>query len=289
MAIQTATTGNLDEVQNIVLAACRYTAEHSAPCVNLIEHFTLGKGEKQLTVPRAGQMTAQALTDGVDMVDSEDIGISTTDLTCSEVGLKAILTDKLIRQFNEDVFKIVGKQMGDAIARKKDGDVIALFDGFSQAEGTTNTDITFAYWAACRAILQQKKAPLPISFIHHPYVVSALSQSVGRTALTTIAIPHGLTEDLIRDFWSLNIDGVPCFHDGNIPRVAATDYDSKGAMFSKEALCIIESLAPNVERERDASRRAWEVNMVTDYGVFELMDDYGVEMLYDSTAPATHA
>lgn len=289
MAIQTATTGNLDDVQNIILAACRYTAEHNAPCVNLIEHFTLGKGAKQLTVPRAGQMTAQDLTDGVDMVESEDIGITTTDLTCSEVGLKAIVTKKLIRQFNEDVFKIIGKQMGDAIARKKDEDVIALFDGFSQAEGTTNTDITFAYWSACRAILQQKKAPLPISFVHHPYVVNALAISVGRATTATTAIPHGLSEDLIRDFWSLTLDGVPIFHDGNIPRVAATDFDSKGAMLSKEALCIIESLAPEVEREYDASRRAWEINMVTDYGVFELMDDYGVEMLYDSTAPATHA
>lgn len=283
MAIQTATTGNLDDVQNIILAACRYTAEHNAPCVNLIEHFTLGKGEKQLTVPRAGQVTAQSLTDGVDMVDEADIGITTTDLTTSEVGLKFIVTDKLVRQFNEDVFKVMGKQGGDGIARKKDTDVIALFDGFSTEAGASSEVITFALWAACRAILQNAKAPLPISCVLHPYTVGVLSQSVGRQSVATTAIPHGLTEDLIRDFWSLNIDGVPVFHDGNITSGVA----AKGAMFSKEALCIIESLAPTAERERDASRRATELNMVTDYGVFELMDDYGIEMQYAASTPGT--
>lgn len=286
MAIQTATTGNLDEVQNIVLAACRFTADHNAPCVNLIEHFTLGKGQKQLTVPRAGQVTAQSLTDGVDMVDEADIGITTTDLTTSEVGLKFIVTDKLIRQFNEDVFKIMGKQGGDGIARKKDEDVIALFDGFSSAQGEFGKPITFTFWAACRAILQTAKAPLPISCVLHPYTVGVLSQSVGRQSVATTAIPHGLTEDLIRDFWSLNIDGVPVFHDGNIT-TGTGGRGAIGAMFSKEALCIIESLAPNVERERDASRRAWEINMVTDYSVFELMDDYGVEMQYEAIVPST--
>ena len=43
MATQTATTGQLENAQGIMIAAARYTAEHSAPCVNLIEHMTLKK------------------------------------------------------------------------------------------------------------------------------------------------------------------------------------------------------------------------------------------------------
>ncbi len=31
MGIQTATTGNLENAQNIILAQSRYTAEHNAP------------------------------------------------------------------------------------------------------------------------------------------------------------------------------------------------------------------------------------------------------------------
>ena len=51
MAIQTATTGQLENAQNIILGQSRYTMEHNAPCVNLIENFTLPQGAKQMTVP----------------------------------------------------------------------------------------------------------------------------------------------------------------------------------------------------------------------------------------------
>ena len=72
-------------------------------------------------------MDAEDLVEGVDMVDSEDIDVSTVTATTAEVGLKVIITDTLVQQNNEDVFRIIGRQMGDAMARKKDTDIIALF------------------------------------------------------------------------------------------------------------------------------------------------------------------
>ena len=126
MPTQAATTGQLDDAQRIAIAKARFTAEHSAPVFNLVEHMTLADGEKSITVPKVGQMSAAGLTDGIDMTDSEDIGMTTTSLTTSEVGLKVILTDKLVRQENEDVMKMVGRQMGDAVARKKDTDRLLL-------------------------------------------------------------------------------------------------------------------------------------------------------------------
>lgn len=52
MAIQTATTGQLANAQRIAVEQARYTAEHSAPCVNLIEHMRLAPGEKSVVVPK---------------------------------------------------------------------------------------------------------------------------------------------------------------------------------------------------------------------------------------------
>ena len=83
--------------QRIAIEQTRYTAEHNAPCLGLIEKMSLGKGEKSVTVPKVGQMTAASLTDGIDLVDSQDIGMTTTSLTTGEVGLKVILTDKLVQ------------------------------------------------------------------------------------------------------------------------------------------------------------------------------------------------
>ena len=36
---QTATTGNLENAQKIIIATSRYTEEHNAPAMNLIEQF----------------------------------------------------------------------------------------------------------------------------------------------------------------------------------------------------------------------------------------------------------
>lgn len=116
---QTATTGSLENASRIIISAARYTEEHNAPAMALIESFSLPSGSKQVTVPKVGQMQVSDLTDGVDITDDEEIGMTTVDLTASEVGAKVILTDKLVREQQNNVFTIIGKQLGDAMARKK--------------------------------------------------------------------------------------------------------------------------------------------------------------------------
>ena len=88
---QTATTGNLENAQKIIISAARYTEEHNAPAMALIESFSLPKGAKQVTVPKVGQMSMSDLVDGQDIVDEEEIGMTTVDLTASEVGAKVII------------------------------------------------------------------------------------------------------------------------------------------------------------------------------------------------------
>ena len=48
---QTSTTGNLENAQGIILSSARYTEEHNAPALALIEQFSLPSGAKTVTVP----------------------------------------------------------------------------------------------------------------------------------------------------------------------------------------------------------------------------------------------
>lgn len=290
MAIQTATTGNLEDAQNIAIAQCRYTAEHSAPCRNLIEHFTLSQGQKQLTVPKVGQHTASDLVDGVDIVDTEDIGLTTTDLTTAEVGLKVILTDKLVRQFNEDVFKVVGVQMGNAMSRKEDEDIIALFSALNAgtALGGDGKNLSLTNMSACIAFAKGNKFPAPVFIVHHPYGVYQTVVSTTLTPSQTYPIPHGWAEDLLKDFYKFAINGVAVFEDGNIDKISGVD-SGYGCIASKSAMCILESMGYTTELERDASLRATEVVVTADYGCFELDDSYGAPMQYEIGAPSTNA
>lgn len=290
MPDQNATTGNLENAQNIVLAKSRYTAEHNAPCANLIEHFTLGKGNKQLTIPKAGQMSASDLQDGVDIIDSEDIGLTTTDLTTGEVGLRVVLTYKLVNQFNEDIFNLVGKQMGDAIARKRDTDIIALFSGLNGGTvlGADNKYLSLQNAAACVTFATANKFGSDVFVVHNPNALGYLSSSAKAIGATYYSgILQGWSEELLRNFWDIRINGVNFFHDGNIAAIAG--YDSGyGVIASKGAMCIITGWEPRTENDKDISLRGYEIVTTTDYGVFELDDTLGAPMQYEMGALATN-
>ena len=287
---QTATTGSLESAQKIILAASRYTEEHNAPAMALIESFSLAKGAKQVTVPKVGQMTISDLTDGQDIVDEEDIGMSTVDLTASEVGAKVILTDKLVRQSADNVFSIVGRQLGDGMARKKDTDVHALYSGLNGGTtlGTSGTTLKLANVAAAIAHAKANKFGTQLYILHHPNTVFDIANTAV-TASQTYPVPKGWSEDLLGEFFSglRPLNGVPIFEDGNLDNSTAAA--TVGVIADKAALAVLKSVDTNTERQRDASLRATELVMTADYGVFELDDSRGAAMTYTAAAPSTTA
>ena len=100
---QTSTTGSLENASREMITTARYTEEHNAPCMELIEKFQLQKGSDTLIVPKVGQMTVGALVEGQDLVDEEEIGMSTVSVQASEVGAKIIITDKLLRENSQQI------------------------------------------------------------------------------------------------------------------------------------------------------------------------------------------
>jgi len=283
---QTSTTGNLENAQKIIIAASRYTEEHNAPAMALIESFTLGKGEKQVTVPKVAQMTMSNLQDGVDIVDEEDIGMTTVDLTASEVGAKVILTDKLVKQSTDNVFSIVGRQLGDGMARKKDEDVVALYSGFGTDLGSAGRSMSLANVSASVAYAKGKNFGSQVYINHHPFAVWDVANTAV-TASSTYPVPKGWSEDLLGNFFSglRPLNGVPIFEDGNIS-IDSSD-DAIGVIADKSALAVLKSVDTRTERERDASLRATELVITADYGVFELDDAKGAALTLDAGTPAT--
>jgi|TARA_Y100000034_G_C6789353_1_gene353307 hypothetical protein len=283
---QTATTGNLENAQRIIISSARYTEEHNAPAMNLIEQFTLPKGSKQVTVPKVGQMDMSDLVDGLDIVDEEQIGMTTVDLTAAEVGAKIIITDKLARQSAENVFSIIGRQLGDGMARKKDKDVLALYSGFSTDIGAAGRSMSLANVSATVAYAKGNKFGSQVYIVQHPFAVWDIANTAV-TASATYPVPHGWSEDLLGNFFSglRPINGVPIFEDGNIS-IDSSD-DAVGVCADKTALAVLKSVDTRTERQRDASLRATEVVITADYGVFELDDSKGVALTLDAGTPAT--
>lgn len=288
---QSATTGQLQSAQNIVIARTRYTMEHNAPGVQLVEMMDLPQGAYQVTVPKVGQFTFASLQDGLDLDYEQSIGMSTVTLTTAEVGAKIILTDKLVRQENESVFNIVGRQFGDAAARKKDLDILGLFAALNSSTnlGATTKNLTLQNLAACIAFAKANKFPEPIAAVVHPNMQYAVVSSASVVPAQTYPMPDGYAEDLLKRFYAFEVNGVLVFQDGNIAGgQGGVTNDGMGAIFSKHAMVVLNSKGFAVERQRDASLRATELVAVSDYGAFQLDGTYGAGMLYTLAAPATN-
>jgi hypothetical protein len=283
---QTATTGTLENAQRIIIASARYTEEHNTPAMNLIEQFNLPKGSKQVTVPKVSSMTMSDLVDGQDIIDEEDIGMTTVDLTAAEVGAKIIITDKLARQSAENVFSIIGRQLGDGMARKKDKDVLDLYSGFSTDIGAASRSMSLANVSATVAYAKGNKFGSQVYIVQHPFAVWDIANTAV-TASTTYPVPAGWSADLLGNFFSglRPMNGVPIFEDGNIS--IDSDDDAVGVCADRSALAVLKSVEARTERQRDASLRATEVVITADYGVFELDDSKGVALTLDAGTPAT--
>ena len=285
----TATTGNLENAQNIIITAARFTEEHNAPAMALIEQMNLPKGAKQITVPKVGQMTISDLTDGFDIVDEEELGMTTVDLTASEVGAKIILTDKLIRQSANNIFSIVGRQLGDAMARKKDTDVHALYSGLNGGVtfGADNTAMSLANVAGAIANAKGQKFGSQIYILQHPFATFDIANTAVTATGAAAGIPDGFATDLLNNFFSniRPLNGVPIFEDGNLSRDSGDD--AVGVIADKSALGVLKSVDTRTERQRDASMRATEIIITADYGVFEIDDTKGAPLTFDASAPAT--
>ena len=289
---QISTTGALENASREMISTARYTEEHNAPCMELVEKFTLQKGSDTLILPKVGQMTISGISEGQDIVDEEEIGMSTISVTTSEVGAKIIVTDRLLRQNTQAIWAIVGRQMGDAMARKKDGDIIDLFSGFSAGHGNTSgTDFTSANATACIGIAKTDKYGSDLRIVIHPNQMMYLNSQVSTIGLAgneRRPIPAGISADRMSKFWTgLTLGGVPFFEDGNISRSSGDD--AIGAIFDKGALGVLTSVGMNKEKQRDASLRASELVITADYAAFEIDDSRGASLTYDAADPSTVA
>lgn len=288
MAIQIASTVDLITAQRVVIAKALTTEEHSRPTTNLVASFTLGQGEKSLVIPKVGTMSAAKLTDGVDIVDSQAIGMTTNTVSPVEAGLKVILSDKLVRQLNESVFALVGEQMGQAVGRIKEQDAISLFASLNGGTdlGADNKNLTLDNLSACISVAKANKYGDRLVIVHHPNAVFEVAKDFFAATPQRLDAPS-FVDSIVKDFYSFSLNRVPIFETGLIDKVGTTD-SGRGAIFDTRALGFLTSVGMSNATERDESLRATELVVVSDYIAFELDDARGAPMRYEIGDVATN-
>jgi hypothetical protein len=282
-----STSAQAENAQKVMVAAARYTREHNAVAYNLITKMELPKGHRSVQAPKVGAFTFSDLTEGEDMTDEQQVNIRTVELTVKEVGAKVILSDVLLDQnATTPIMSIVGRQAANGFARKSDTDVTALYAGLNGGTAFGGAADSFVVSNAAAVILrcQGKTEPFdPDYVVQHPYQYFPLLRSATIIGGTNLNPPPGRQEKLMNDFFRWSLNGVDFYQDGNL--TIDSSGDVTGVIAAKDAMVALEAKEFGLERERDASLRAWELNWVARYNVFELDDSHGAPLLYDAAVP----
>jgi N4-gp56 family major capsid protein len=271
------TSSTLDDLFANIIAQARFTAEENSLLAGLITRYEIGnQAGKTIQVPKYPAIAAADLTEGTDM-SSTTVSTSSVNITVAEVGAQVLLTD-LAAMGAGNPAQELGTVLGNAIATKMDQDIIALFDGFSASFGATTQELSVADIFKAAATLRANKVMGQMSAVLHPYQAYALKANL----TNTFANPNGgdAQNAAMRNGYVGTIAGIDIYESANI--VVDGSGDAKGAVFAPEAMAIAMKRDFQIEPQRDASNRAWELNATAVYGVGELDDSYGVEMYFDA-------
>jgi N4-gp56 family major capsid protein len=271
------TSATLDDLFVSIVAQARFTAEEQSLMRNLVTLYNIdGQAGKTVQVPKYPSITAAALTEGTDMT-STAVSTSSVSITVAEVGAQVFLTD-LAAMGSGNPADELGTVLGNAIATKMDVDLIALFDGLSTSLGGTTTELSVAALFQAAATLRANKVRGRIVGVFHPYQTYALKASLTNTMVNPNA--GDLQNEAMRTGYVATIAGIDIFESANV--AVDGSGDSKGAIFSPQAFAMALKRDFNIEPQRDASNRGFELNATAIYGVGELDDTYGVEMYFDA-------
>ena len=272
------TSSTLDDLFANIIAQARFTAEEESLMLGLVTQYNIGdEAGKTIQVPKYPAVTAADLTEGTDM-SSSTVSTSSVSITVGEVGAQVVLTD-LAAMGAGNPAEELGTVLGNAIATKMDSDLIALFDGFSTSFGAAAQEITVADLFKAAATLRNNKAQGDIFAVVNPFQAYQLKANL----TNTFANPNAgdAQNTAMVNAYVGTIAGIDIYESSNV--AVDGSGDAKGAVFSREALAIAMKRDFQIEAQRDASLRAFELNATAIYGVGELDDSYGCEMLFDAT------
>jgi hypothetical protein len=283
-------TENLGSGQKIVVAAAKDAFEPAAAGPSLIETHRIPQGHKQwdsLFYERLSD--ASALTEGVDLTQTQQLVAAVTSITPTEHGIIATLSKRVIRrQGDKALMAGAGAMLAASLRRIQDKDVIALFDGLSKSTPGASLSLDVTHFRGSVAYLLTDNdraygpAPLPLRADLHIEQISDIILDISDVGTTNR--PAGFSDELLQRWWrgSDRLYGVQVFHGGNIER--DSDNDSKGAIFNEMAMVMVMANDAEATEEDDNSLRAVELGIFQEWSESEQADVFGVEVYSDTTS-----
>jgi hypothetical protein len=223
-----------------------------------------------------------AVNDDDDLTSQAFTPTVLTTLTPSEVGAQYLITDQRLESDPFGVQQAAALELGAAIGTKIETDLVGGFASLTGGTvGVAGSAMTWGRFFAAAAQLRAQKAPGQAYAVLHPYHWHDLASEAAIAG--TMGNTPEFGDEVMRNRFVGMAAGVMIFESANIPVDA--DDDAVSGVFVSQALALDVRRAPRIERERDASRRADELNLSTVYAHGVWRPKFGVKIIADASIP----
>jgi N4-gp56 family major capsid protein len=282
MAASTTTT--LNDLLPTIVAEALFVANERSIMRGLVRNYSLGQGQgKTVTVPIYPKSTAAGLTEGTPLTNTA-VSTDGVTLTIGEVGLMTSVSDMAMVSSASNVVSDIGRLFGEAIARKIDLDLTALFTSFSAGVGDNTTAITAAkiFEAVAKLRAQGYDTTADCAIVLHPMIAYDLKSTI----TSTFAAPASMIgNSALENGYIGMLAGVPVYETSNIANTGTVG-DYNGAVFHRDALGLALQADINIETQRQAALRGWDIVGSARYGVGVLNNPAAQFLAFDSSIQA---
>jgi hypothetical protein len=269
---------------NPILEDALFVARDNTLMAQLVTPYS-GQGFMTRKLSIYPQLSAVTKPEGDDFANATEFTkTSQATLTPGVIMVQVVITDEEMATDPENTAQNAAIEMGNAIATKIDTDLVGLFSSFSAGKGSANSALALSNCAAAIAVLRNNKVPMSqTQFVVHPYHWHDIWLELGKP--TTNFVAPEVANQALRDYFmaDANVAGARWYTSANIS-VDGSD-DAVSAVFNRGAIALDTRQQPELEPERDASKKATELNMSAGYAFGIRRNSFGVKITADATEP----
>ena len=276
---------DLNSLFNTIYERALFVARENNLMAGLVDNRS-ATGWMNRVVPIRPAITAVTVAETEDFNSPTTFGKSTkATLTPAEAIAQVVLTDRDMETDPDSAVNDATMEMGMAIATKVDVDLLTLFASFTttKGDGAGNT-ATLENIAAAVAVLGANKARQygRVNVVLHPYHWHDIWLELGKPSTNFPA--SMVANQALQDYFVSNMLAADWYTSANI--AIDNSADAVSGLFTRPALMLDTRRAPRLEPERDASARAYELNITAGYAVGIVRQEFGVGFTADATEPA---
>lgn len=283
MATGLSGTAQISGFFNPILERTLFAVREDALMPALVTPYSsVGWEDRKLSIyPQVAAQTVGETDDFANPTVFDKSSLAT--FTPIEIMAQTTLTDRRIETDPDAAQNDATEELSGAITTKIETDLVTLFSSFSLSKGAgAGNTFTLTSVANALAVLRATKVKGPFNVVLHPYHWLDVWVEIGKP--TTSVVASNAANAAMSDYFVANLVNARWYQHALIP-VDGSD-DAPSAVFNQGALALDTRRAPRIEPERDASKRAWEVNISAGYAAAVRRNAFGVKLIADATAPS---